>query len=284
MINQQEGSITAKICAWIRATHSRRDYQRIFNDNLAGSLLGRESSVAVSHLLQKGHQSAENAAGNLVQDLFPIPISRSAWAETEIHAFASSYARIQHVILGAGMDTFAWRNSLPNITTFEVDHPLSQKNKLSRLKALKWDSSKAVFVAVDFAKDSLKEKLFYSGLNPKIPTVFTILGVSYYLPLKTFGNTLREITMLMNAPTRVLFDFQDDHEDDFSRKMSDFTASLGEPMSRGYNVETLKSTLNTSGYKGLFHLSPQDIEERYFRSRKDGLNASRTIHFIKAAI
>ncbi|MBO6258954.1 MAG: class I SAM-dependent methyltransferase [Succinivibrio sp.] len=284
MINQQEGSITARICAWIRATHSRSDYQKIFDDSLAGTLLGRKNAVEVSHLLHNNTHSPRTVAGNLALDLFPIPISRSAWAETEIHAFADAHESIQHVLLGAGMDTFAWRNRLSNITTFEVDHPLSQQSKLSRLKAIRWDLGRAVFVAVDFAVDNLKEKLLSAGFNPIIPTVFTILGVSYYLPLKTFENTLKEISELMSAPTRVLFDFQDDTEDEFARKMSDFTASLGEPMAKGYNVEKLKSALNSSGYRGLFHLSPKDIEERYFRSRTDGLNAFGTVHFIKAAI
>ncbi|HAR79724.1 MAG TPA: hypothetical protein DCR21_02730 [Succinivibrionaceae bacterium] len=285
MLKNEEGSKTAEICAWVRATHSRELKGRIFNDSLAASLIGRQKSAEVARMVLSGDKSGRARSFlELSQEFFPIPISRSAWAETEVRNFAAAFSEIQYVILGAGLDTFAWRNQQQNIRTFEVDHPYTQKSKLYRLKSLQWNTGKAVFVPVDFAKDSLKAELLKRGFDPEIPAVFTILGVAYYLPVETFSNTLKDIASLMQAPARVLFDFRDDVADAKSSQLSAFTESLGEPMAAGYNVTFLKRRLRKLGYYGIFHMSPLTIGERYFKNRCDGLAAYRTVHFIKAAV
>ncbi|MCR5536393.1 MAG: class I SAM-dependent methyltransferase [Succinivibrio sp.] len=278
------GSYTAKICAWVRATHSRTTQERIFNDSLAGTLIGRQTATEVIRLIKTTDADHQPAFDELSAEFFPIPLSRSAWAEGELHIFAEGKKQVQYVILGAGLDTFAWRNQQHNIKTFEVDHPFTQRQKLNRLAALRWNIRKAVFVAVDFAQDVLQERLMKEGFDPTLPTVFTILGVSYYLEFNTFLKTMQAIAGLMQAPTRVLFDFQDGSCDSRSLKLSSFTASLGEPMAGWYEVTALKGQLRQLGYHGIFHLTPATIAERYFRQRHDGLKAYQTVHFIKAAL
>ncbi len=136
---------------------------------------------------------------------------------------------------------------------------------------------------VDFGHDSLAQKLISKGFSPTLPTVFTILGVTYYLPLEIFSRTLKEIASLMHAPVRVLFDFRDDSEHQNSQRLPTFTASLGEPMAPGYNVQNLLLELKKLHFSGLFHLTPPGIEERYFKDRRDGLKAYPGVHFLKVS-
>ena len=87
-------------------------------------------------------------------------------------------------ILGAGMDTFAFRETefLSKYRVFEVDHPLTQTDKLERITRAGWTiSDNLTFVPMDFTKDSLAERLIAAGFAPSVKSFFSWLGVTYYL-------------------------------------------------------------------------------------------------------
>ena len=78
-----------------------------------------------------------------------------------------------------------------------MDHPDTQRYKLERIKKLEWIiPENLTFVPVDFSKDSLKEKLLEKGFDPNLPTFTAILGVTYYLTLPVFEQTLKIISEL----------------------------------------------------------------------------------------
>lgn len=86
----------------------------------------------------------------------------------------------QLVVLGAGLDARAWR--LPEAVgarVFEVDHPSTQRYKRARAGAAEADVH---FVAVDFERDSLDERLAAAGHDANAPTVWIWEGVTMYLP------------------------------------------------------------------------------------------------------
>lgn len=61
-------------------------------------------------------------------------------------------------MLGAGMDTFAFRETefLSKHRVFEVDHPLTQKDKIERITRAGWTvPDNLTFVPVDFTRDNL---------------------------------------------------------------------------------------------------------------------------------
>jgi methyltransferase (TIGR00027 family) len=89
----------------------------------------------------------------------------------------------QLVILGAGLDTRAWRlPELARTDVWEVDHPASQKDKRARLAAGLSATARSVqFTPVDFAVDDLGAALDAAGHDPSAPTTWLWEGVVPYL-------------------------------------------------------------------------------------------------------
>ena len=113
----------------------------------------------------------------------------------------------QYVVLGAGLDTFAYRNPFAYLRVFEVDHPATQAWKRDQLQA----GGIAIpdgfaFVAVDFEKQTLNAELAAAGFTTSQPAFFSWLGVTPYLTREAFEGTLRFIAA-MPAGSGVAFDF-----------------------------------------------------------------------------
>ena len=301
MVESQE-SITAKLCLFARAFHSNFGKNKIFDDYLSFDLMGREQYEEIGQLIENDfelskfnrnacfcHKSIKDV---LYKYILPIPLSRIKFAETELSNFAklkgAMGGKIQYVICGAGMDSFGFRNELGNIKIFEVDHPDTQKYKLSRIKELEWNiPQNLTFVSVDFAKDSLKEKLLEKGFNENIPTFTAILGVSYYLTLPVFEQTLKTVSEISPNESKVIFDFPDEttfSENQASRVMelAKVTEKLGEKMLYGFSVEEIVSALERNSLQVAMHYDPQTIQKLYFEGRNDGLKAYENVHFMMA--
>src|SRR6185437_1053437 len=90
----------------------------------------------------------------------------------------------QYVVLGAGFDTFAYRNPFPSLRVFEVDHPATQARKRQRLAEARIDVPPfATFVPVDFATTSLADGLTNAGFRKDAAAFVSWLGVVPYLEL-----------------------------------------------------------------------------------------------------
>ena len=98
--------------------------------------------------------------------------ARSRFAEDELRLAVSRGIR-QYVILGAGYDTFAYRNPFADLRVFEVDHPATQESKRRRLEEAQIAiPPQTVYVAIDFASMSLDEALAASGFDTSAPSFF----------------------------------------------------------------------------------------------------------------
>lgn len=297
MIDTQE-SITAKLCSFARAYHSNFEKQKIFDDYLAYDLMGKEEYDKIGQLIQHEFNSEDynpniGFKGELVYPLInqyisPIPLSRIAYAEQELKDFAKQSGECQYVICGAGMDTFAFRNDNPNIRIYELDHPDTQRYKLEKIRELEWNIPKNVhFVAIDFAKDDMKETLLSAGYSPSIPTFFAILGVTYYLTLPVFEQTIEKISKLSGEGNIIVFDYPDEttfseESADRVKKLTKITASLGEIMKQGFSFEDMKNALKRHEFLVKNHLTPKDIQRNFFENRSDNQRAYENIHFITA--
>ncbi|MBR1908713.1 class I SAM-dependent methyltransferase [bacterium] len=285
MKNAQE-SLTAKLCSFARAHHSNFIKQKIFDDYLAFDIMGKEEYDEVKMLVKSVFSNNEKCfdTGMLLnQYISPILLPRIAYAENALCSFSIEHKNIQYVIMGAGMDTFAFRNTNENIKVFELDHPSTQRYKLKRIKHLMWNvPQNLTFVPIDFEVEDLKDALFNSGFNPDIPSFFTILGVSYYLDFGAFSKTIEDISQIMNSVIKIVFDYPDEttFEVQRSKFLADITASLGEPMKQGFLYSDFESLFFDLGLDIESHLSPQDIQNIYFRERNDGQKAYKNIHFM----
>src|SRR5580693_1539028 len=146
----QEGkfSRTAQRVAIRRAAHQLLDQPRVLDDPLALRIIGADAAEELRSNPKEHHAFSRAFRAFMA--------ARSRYAEDEL-ARAVAHGVRQYVVLGAGLDTFAYRNPYPGLRVFEVDHPATQAWKLEMLqKAGLGTAPGAVFVPVDFETDSLR--------------------------------------------------------------------------------------------------------------------------------
>jgi methyltransferase (TIGR00027 family) len=214
--------------------------------------------------------------------------TRSRYAEDRLAA--GGFA--QYVILGAGLDSFAWRRPdlLRSLRVFEVDHPASQAWKLERIKELALPlTDSQVFVPVDFEAEPLQHALRMAGFERSQPALFSWTGVAPYLTAETIESTLRTIAGAA-AGSEVVFSYRaedsvlDDIGKEFVRIYAPLAASLGEPIKPGWPVIEIERLVGRCGLKVLDHPARADLEQRYFADRADGLRPYNVETLITARV
>src|SRR6266436_8274660 len=139
-----------------RAAHQMLDNPKIFDDPFALRIIGAEAE-------SKLRLSLAQFQNLLERELRAYMVVRSRYAEDEL-ARAIQKGVCQYVILGAGLDTFAYRNRFPLLRVFEVDHPATQARKRRRLEEATIPIPASVtFVSVDFGRQMVTDALGQSG-------------------------------------------------------------------------------------------------------------------------
>lgn len=290
MVDERE-SVTAKLCAFAKAWHAIHERDKIFEDDLAFDLMGKEEYDAMHELFSRGFDGIEQPASkaeaeHFIREYFaPIPLARIHFAENRLHAFAAKNGRIQYVICGAGSDSFLFRNDNPDIEIYEIDHPDTQHYKLERIRQLEWNIPKNVhFVPVDFETQRMTDQLFKAGFNPQIPAFFSILGVTYYLTLDVFSDTLRQIAELSVPGSALVFDYpmRSGLFPERVYKLEQITASLGEHMRGGYVYNEVSRALYALGFQIDTYLPPEKVQAEYFEGRADKMKAFENVSLLSA--
>jgi methyltransferase (TIGR00027 family) len=207
-------------------------------------------------------------------------VLRSRFAEDRLSEAFKTRTR-QYIILGAGLDTFAYRQPewAAALRIFEVDHPASQDFKRDLLaKAGISIPPNVEFCPIDFEHTTLKEGLAASSLDPELPAFLSWLGVTQYLTQDAIEATLRFVPSLAGG-SQIVFTFALPDEsvegDDLlvAQAAAAMGASIGEPWLTRFEAEPLRAWLLELGYSDVFHLTPKLASERYFAGRSDGLRA-----------
>ncbi len=290
-------SITAKLCSFARAQHSMRR-QKIFDDYLAFDLMGKEEYERIGQLIENNFEldkddinftfHGEKIRPVLDRYISPIPLSRIAFAEKKLLEFVEKNEICQYVICGAGMDTFAFRNGNSNIKIFEIDHPDTGRYKRERIRQLEWNIPKNLtFVPVDFEKDDMVEVLLDAGFDPEVPSFFAILGVTYYLTLPVFEQTIEKMGRIAAAGSELVIDYPDETTLSASgtermQTLLRITEKLGEQMLHGYTDEEIFYSLGKYGFAVEEHETPQMIEQNYFSNQNGKMKAFENINFLLA--
>jgi methyltransferase (TIGR00027 family) len=182
MLNSSQTALTA---AAARAAHLIVDSGPvIFADTLAEPLLGDQAEELLAY--HRLHGTHLVLAGARVQ-----VTTRSRYTEDRV-ARGARRGVTQYVILGAGLDSFAYRSELAGrVRVFEVDHPASQDWKRTQLSTADIAEPDGVeYVAVDFELDSLEERLVRAGFDRSRPAIVSWLGVTVYLTRAAICGTL----------------------------------------------------------------------------------------------
>src|SRR5437763_15994596 len=173
-MQEGQGNRTAERVAQRRAAHQVRDRPLVFDDPLALRVIHPE----VARELRGNPPTGETS--KLALYLRAFFVMRSRFAEDELAGAVARGVR-QYVVLGAGFDTFAYRNPFPELRVFEVDHPATQATKRQRLGASGIDiPSSLTFVPIDFTMTRLDDALRGAGFDATTPAFFSWLGVVPY--------------------------------------------------------------------------------------------------------
>jgi methyltransferase (TIGR00027 family) len=254
-MREGEPSRTAFGAAMLRALHQDLDSPRIFTDPLAWRVLGDRDE------LLDGADQWERSRLRLF-----IAV-RHRFAED---ALAAAYERgtRQAVVLGAGFDTFAYRNPHPDLRVWEVDFPASGDWKRARLAEAGIDPPDSVtYVGVDFEIEPFLERLVAAGLDASTPTFFLWLGVVPYLTREATVASLRAIASV--AGGEVVFDLPPPAEQVPSKARADRAdlearvAELGEPFRGGWDIAEMTALLTELGFDDVEDLDRSGIRTRY---------------------
>ncbi len=270
-------SMTAWRAALSRARHQVLDGGSVFRDPLALTIIGPEAASQVQI------DSAKNEGR--VARAFRRPLAaRSRIAEDTLQEAVERGVQ-QYIVLGAGLDTFAYRNPYAdNLRVFEVDHPATQRWKRELLAAAEIGVPPSMdFVPVDLAVEDFMTALIRAGFNPDKPTVCAWLGVTVYLDRDTVLSTLQRMRAEWARGSVVVFDYvsQPAKTDVIGRcllgLLSRRYARMGEPWRSFFRDGELTELLSSAGFSHIEDLRPDEIAKQLFAgtARKAELPRSR---------
>jgi methyltransferase (TIGR00027 family) len=264
-------SKTALRVALRRAAHQLHDQKPlVFEDPLAVPILGPEFREELART-----PSADKRPFSAALRAFMVARARLA-EDTLAHGVATLQTQ-QYLVLGAGLDTFAYRNPYPHLKVFEIDHPATQEWKRERLAAAGIViPASARLVPVDFEQQSLSEQLLAAGFDPTLPTVTAWLGVAPYLTLEAFRDTT-ELLGSFAPGSAAVFDYSQPSEvlSPVEKLMLDSLSSrvaqAGEPFRLFFTPDALETELKLMSLRVVEDLDGPALTARFFQGRKDGL-------------
>jgi methyltransferase (TIGR00027 family) len=260
-------SRTAVLTAAARALHREEPEPWVIDDHLALELAGPDGLALLDRL------RAEVPRRHL------LAFSRWVCVRTRVpedmveRAAASGVG--QYVILGAGLDSFAYRRRdlLDRLQVFEVDHPATQAWKRRRLAELGVAvPAGLVYAPVDFERQTLREGLEQPGFAFGELAVFSWLGVTMYLTLDAIHATLAtlaqcrggtRVVLTYNQPTAALTS----RDAQITGAMAGIAAQLGEPFISRFLRAEIAELLRHHGFGEITDFGPDEAGAAYFGGR-----------------
>jgi methyltransferase (TIGR00027 family) len=284
-MEKDRGSETALRVAKVRAFHQLADAEpKILEDLVVGRLLGVRT-VEDTEIDPEMRSNERFAAfrGHIVL--------RNRFAEDCLAEAVARGVR-QYVLLGAGYDTFGYRQPVwaAELTIFEVDHPATQELKRERLATAGiLVPGNLRFASVNFENESLKDGLTRAGFDFARPAFFSCLGVLVYLDEKSVRELFAFVGSLAKG-SEIVFTFSqpesklDARELESRARISSTVSAMGEPWRTYFEPEQLREMLRGAGFSEVTFLTPAVADEKYFRGRTDALRAPRHVRLGRGVV
>lgn len=197
----------------------------------------------------------------------------------------------QYVILGAGLDTFAQRRPdlAAHMQIFEVDQPGPQAWKQQRLAETGITTPKSLhFVPVDFeAGESWWDLLIAKGFDPKKPAIVVSTGVTMYLTKETNLVTFQQMAKLAPGSTfattfMLALELLEPKERGSMEFVMKRAAESKTPFISLFTPEEILAMAKQAGFGKSKYVSGEDLYQKYFAKRSDGLRAGHAEAFLVA--
>ncbi len=265
-----------------RALHQWIDRPLVFEDPFAVRIIGREAEAEL--------RDGQSWHGRGSPGLRAFLVARSRFTEATL-AEAVARGVGQYVLLGAGLDTFAYRNPFPDLKVFEIDHPATQGWKRERLAEVGMSlPANVVFAAADFERETLRDVFARAGFDFTRPGVVAWLGVVPYLTREAVMAVLGFVVANLKPGSEIVFDYPGAVEGQPHESRAAFAAlaarvaAAGEPFLTTFEPEALASELRALGFREIVDLDSPALTARYFDARSDGLAVRGLGHLLKARV
>jgi methyltransferase (TIGR00027 family) len=277
-MQDERRSTTAERAAALRALHQLIDEPVVLDDPVVLRLLPSQTVG----WLRDNPRALDDPGRRALRAFIAL---RSRFAEDTLRD-AVARGVDQYVLLGAGLDTFAYRSPFPSgrLRVFEVDHPATQAWKRERLQAAGIEPPPDVeFVAANFESQSLGEIVAASAFDATRPACVAWLGVTVYLTVDAIRRTLAWAGSLAAGST-IVFEYSVPSEapSETRAEMAARAAAVGEPWITQIARGDMQGMLADAGFRHVDELAPDAAYERYFRDRRDGLRPRGTARLVRA--
>jgi methyltransferase (TIGR00027 family) len=276
-MQEAKPSRTAMGVAIRRAAHQLFDSPLILDDPIALPIVGADAAER----LQAAEGDQQDVMSRAMRAFIVV---RSRFAEDELSR-AIERGTAQYVVLGAGLDTFAYRNPYPPaaLRVFEVDHPATQEWKRQKLGAAGIAIPPSLtFAAVDFERETLADGLAHAGFDRQAPAFFSWLGVTMYLTDDAIEQTFRYVASTGRGGGLV-FDYALPEaalgwvERMALKMLANRVAAAGEPFRTSFEPEALHQRLSSMGFRAVASWGAVELNARYFGDRSDALEVKGTV-------
>jgi methyltransferase (TIGR00027 family) len=265
VVKDDSPSRTAYGVAMSRAAHQIFDLPRVFEDPAALTILGPKITGGI-------RAAKRRFDSRYARYLRAFLVARSRLAEEALSEAVARGVR-QYVLLGAGLDTFAYRNphAAGGLRVFEVDHPATPewKRQLVSHARLKSQGS-LVYVPVNFEHEGLADRLIANGFQRAEPAFFSWLGVTMYLTPDAIRQTLRFVAHPMATRSGIIFDYLTvPPRWDLLRRwglkaLMRRVAAAGEPWQTFFDPAVLQRDLTRLGFGSVRDFGRDEINARFF--------------------
>ena len=259
---------TATLAAVGRAIHTESNRPLVV-DHLALGLAGEPGATLMAQLTSQLPEASRQSFGLA----FAI---RTRFVEDAVEA-AIKEDIAQYVILGAGLDSFAYRRPelSERLKIFEVDRAPSQAWKRSRLEKMGVTIPASVaFVPLDHEKDDLRAGLVKAGFDPSAPAIVSAIALTQYLDQPAIGRIL-ELVASFVAGSRLVLTYVVPASELNETAAAGLAWTMSQAEERGerflslFRPAELDELLRRSGFSRVEETGPRDLLQMYLADRPD---------------
>ena len=288
---KEKPSPSAETVAAIRATESMRPKEeQVCYDSLAKEFLGPKFTlITKSRLLtwialRKAERTDPGAVGCIA--------SRTRYIDDYLKVCINKGIE-QLVIMGAGYDSRAYRFAelLGNVKVFELDQPVTQKVKIEKIKKIFGSlPNQIIHVPIDFNSEKLDMRLFESGYNKILKTLFIWEGVTMYITAEAVDETLSFVTKNSGKGSSIIFNYifksviDGTSKEEGAKKIVKSYEKRGEPLSFGIEEGAINEFLSKRGFYQVENVTGEYFKSAYFKGRNQKRNVCRLCGFVHATI
>jgi methyltransferase (TIGR00027 family) len=295
-LEQGKPSWTAEVSAAYRAAESDKgEHDRVCYDPLSKYFLGPPFSfIGNTPLFMR--RALSKVAYWYAERVTPgnpgYVVARTRYIDDYLKS-CISYGIQQLVIMGAGYDTRAYRfdELREGVKVFEVDHPATQKLKIQKVKkAFGRLSDHVVYVSVDFGKEKIEEKMFGSGYDENLKTLFIWEGVTPYITAAGVEETFAFAANNSGEGSSIIFDYiyksviEGSNESEIAKKWRETLNRLGERFLFGIKDGTAEDFLARRGFDEVKEITVESLKEVYFKGKSKGRQVFPFASIVYAAV